>query len=60
MTEFNESIEDNNNELDKKCLKGWFDSKIDLNLLGHHSRMIKATKSIQARREFIDGHSTDN
>lgn len=28
--------------------------------LGHHKRMVEATNRIKARRDFIDGHSTDS
>ena len=28
--------------------------------LGHHARMVKATNKIKARRDFIDGNSTES
>ncbi len=61
MTDFDESIEDDiyaPNAEGRLCLKGWFDDNHDY--LGHHKRMITATNKIKARRDFIDGNSTDS
>ena len=56
--------QEDHNQLRHKCLKGWFDApefKPALaDYLGHHERMVTATNRIKARRDFIDGHSTDS
>ena len=60
MTEFDESINAGHHADWTEAQYDAVNSKIDLNLLDHHARMIKATNRIKARRDFIDGHSTDS
>jgi hypothetical protein len=45
----------------KLCLGGWLHADFEAtDYLGHHKRMVEATNRIKARRDFIDGHSTDS
>ena len=67
MVAFDESLEDDiytQNTEGRLCLRGWLDApefKPKLtDYLGHHKRMVTATNRIKARRDFIDGNSTDS